>query len=138
MRETAGKISKCWPNFWLELIQNWSEIVLFQGMIYCSYETHQNLYHHKHLEHFSIPFKNLYQVQFTFSQKIRYFYRRILSRISRGIPREMSHFSRIPAGNRNRGNLASLVSTKQYLTVWKFQHFSVILILRKINFADSI
>ena len=44
VRETAGKICKFWPNFWLQLIQNWSKIILFLGMIYCPHGTHQNLY----------------------------------------------------------------------------------------------
>ena len=44
VRETAGKICKFWPNFWLQLIQNWSKIILFLGMIYCTHGTHQNLY----------------------------------------------------------------------------------------------
>jgi len=69
VRETAGKISKFSPNFWLNLNQNWSKIVLFQGMIYCAHGTQQNLYDNRLLEQFSIPFKNLYQVPFTFSQK---------------------------------------------------------------------
>ena len=55
VRETAGKISKFWPNFWLKLNQNWSKIVVFQGIIYFTYGTHQNLYDNRHLEQFSIP-----------------------------------------------------------------------------------
>ena len=57
-------------------------------MIYCTYGTHQNLYDNRHLEQFSILFKNLYQVPFTFSQKL-------------GIFTEES-FPAFPAGSRGK------------------------------------
>ena len=92
LREIAGKMRKIWPNFWLKLIQNWLKIESFE-IQFCVIVKTTNIFMVQAFWTLFHYFPKIFNsLPSTFWPKISYVYIRILSRISRGIPRD-------PAGN---------------------------------------